>query len=97
MSGVRKNELAIVVDLTGPDDGKLVFVVDHGDSWADIGDTRKHWACDTLGQRMTLDCGGISDGVERVDYADDELRPLRDRPAADGVSHSIENSEGVAA
>lgn len=75
----------IVVDEEGSDLGKIVRVVELGDDWSYFGDTRHHWACDTLGQKLATSTplDEFSDGVELIDIPDAYLRPLRDEEGED--------------
>ena len=69
--------------------GKLVRVVSLGHDWSFAGDSRLHWCCDTLGQRMAV-ClpdgrfWGLSSGREQIEFPDLHLRPIR----GDGLAES---------
>lgn len=75
----------IVVDEEGSDLGKIVRIVEPGDDWSYFGDSRPHWACDTLGQKFVISAPFVefSDGVELIDIPDAYLRPLRDEEGED--------------
>lgn len=107
----EKDQLAMIVKAdpgeSGCDLGKIVRVVGPGDEWSDIGDTRFHWDVDTLGQRLEMrDLNGhitTSDGIEHLDIADSNLRPIND-PGEDAtdemvlrVGKPVANPEGVPA
>jgi len=89
----RPGDLAMIVaaDPGTPtqDLGKLVRVVSLGHDWSYAGDSRLHWRCDTLGQRMAV-CfpdgrfWGLSSGREQIEFPDLHLRPIR----GDGLAES---------
>lgn len=82
----KEGDLAMIVVADGDDRdlGKVVRIVEPGEDWAHLNDTRFHWAVDTLGQRMWCKNPGVySDGKELIDIPDAELRPIRDSDGQD--------------
>jgi hypothetical protein len=94
MSNVKKGDIAIIVRVESaqelPDLGKLVSVVDYGESYEDVGDSRLYWGCVSLsGPVMALDVEtnewSLSEPGEEVQMVDSFLRPIRDSDGADEV------------
>ena len=101
----KPGDLAIIVaaDITAEraDLGKLVRVIGAGDDYSFLGDSRQHWQCDTLGQRMTMRCANyfygtvtveLSNGTETLDFADANMQPIRD-PGDHAVDEMIIRTE----
>lgn len=84
MLNCKEGDLAIIV---GNDSGygRLCAVVSGVFTREDIGDFRVHWECDTLGQKIPLEDGTYSDGVETLDIPDENLRPIRDQDGEDEI------------
>lgn len=98
----KPGELAIIVATDIQEEradlGKIVRIIAAGDEYWCIGDSRHHWRCDTLGQRITTRCLDyfsntiwlkLSDGVETLDFADANMRPIRD-PGDDAVDEMVQ-------
>lgn len=93
----KQGDLALVREpFAHCDNGKIVRVVEPGDDWKHLGDTRFHWACDTLGQRSAFDNSqGLSDGIELVDVPDACLVPLRGGDGEDEVLRLVGRPVGA--
>jgi hypothetical protein len=99
MLNCKQGELAIIGgDEPAENIGKLVHIAEPGDDWSDIGDSRPHWAVDTLGQHISFaPYPGHSDGVELVDIADSCLTPIRGGEGTDEMIRiaGLPKKEGV--
>lgn len=102
----KPGDLALIVDIDFDiervDLGKVVRVVQVGEDWSAAGDSRLHWTCDTLGQRIHmldpyLPVWMLSDGAEFIDIADVNLRPLRGEDGVDETLRLVELPREIAA
>ena len=100
----KPGDIAMIIGVCVPEEsvdlGKLVRVIGPCEDFSDAGDSRHHWECDTLGQRLTSqiydDFGNyeieLTDGEETTNIPDACLFPIRD-PGDHAVDEMIIRAE----